>query len=628
LGTRSAAVDFEALFNASPNAYVLLNPDLTIVGANDAYLRVTGRRREDMIGRKMFDAFPGGPYDPGGASVRQLRASLERVLRERVRDTLAVIRYAVPRKTPEGEIVEDRYWSATHTPILDDRGEVALILQHTVDITELQRFREAAAAARPTELPADQIASDVFRRAQAVQEANWLLDAERRHLRQLFEQAPGFIAVMSGPQHVFKLANAAYRRLVGDRDVIGQPAKEALPETVEQGFVELLDRVHATGEPFVGRGMRVVLQREPTAPAAEVFLDFVYQPIIGPDGAVSGIFVQGHDITELKRAEEALRRSAERLLLAKEAGGVATWDWDIVHGSMWVSDSWWRLVGLAPGGPSGSYEEWLARVHPEDRPRVAAEVQRALGGAPFETEYRVVWPNGEVHCISARGRAEFGPDGRPIRLLGASIDITERKQAEERLQLLAREVDHRAKNMLTVVQALVRMTRADTARDYAQAVEGRIAALARAHMLLAESRWAGTDLKRLIEDEIAPYRGGDATRVRAAGMAVMLNPAAAQALAMALHELATNAAKYGALSAPQGRVAIDWAWAADGRFCLRWTETGGPAVHAPARRGFGARLIDQVARQQLGGEARLDWRVDGLVCELIVPAENIGPVRA
>jgi PAS domain S-box-containing protein len=177
-------IDFEALFSASPNPYVLLDLSLSIVGMNDAYLEVTMRKQEDLIGRNMFEAFPS---DPDSSSYRQLRGSLEKVIREKVADYLPLIEYAIP--LPNGQGFEERFWSATHTPLFNHNGEMTFILQHTVDVTELHRLRNLA---KSTLLPSGRsalIETDMFRRAQAVQEANQALSEERQHLRGLFQQA-------------------------------------------------------------------------------------------------------------------------------------------------------------------------------------------------------------------------------------------------------------------------------------------------------------------------------------------------------------------------------------------------------------------------------------------------------
>jgi two-component sensor histidine kinase/CheY-like chemotaxis protein len=211
-----------------------------------------------------------------------------------------------------------------------------------------------------------------------------------------------------------------------------------------------------------------------------------------------------------------------------------------------------------------------------------------------------------------------------VRISGVTVDITERKEAEERQVLLAREVDHRARNALALVQSIVRLTRADTIKSYIAAVEGRIGALSRAHTLLAQSRWQGADLARLADEELAAYRTGDADKIIARGPDLSLEPRTAQTLALALHELSTNAAKYGALSELAGRVSLTWELKPD-RLVLRWTETDGPPVQVPASPGFGIRVIGASVERQLEGDVEFDWQPQGLCCTMSVPrSEQIG----
>ena len=200
-----------------------------------------------------------------------------------------------------------------------------------------------------------------------------------------------------------------------------------------------------------------------------------------------------------------------------------------------------------------------------------------------------------------------------------TVDITERKQAEERQNLLAREVDHRAKNALALAQSIVRLTRGENVKSYIRSVEGRITALARVHTVLSLSSWQGAEIGKLIDEELAPYSTGDQIELR--GAEVQLQPATAQTVALALHELVTNSAKYGALSTLAGRLSVSWELAS-GLLCIVWVETGGPAVEIPASRGFGTRSVIASIESQLGGKAEFDWRPEGLVCRLSVPLSS------
>ena len=445
---RPPSIDFEALFGASPNPYVLLAPDLTIVTMNDAYLAATMRERSDLVGRRMFEAFPS---DPKSESYRLLRDSLDQVIRTGKRDELALIRYDSP--LPSGGY-DERYWSATHIPLMDG-DEVAYILQHTVDVTELHRLRTLAADngehARE--------ATGMFERAHAVQEANQSLAQETQRLRTLFEQAPGFIAVISAGDLRFQLANAAYRRLVGGRDVVGKTVADALPEVVEQGFPDLLRQVMTTREAFVGRGVGVMLESEGSDGLEERFLDFVYQPIISIDGEATGVFVQGHDVTDQKRGEE-------------------------------------------------------------------------------------------------------------------------------HQQLLIHELNHRVKNTLSIVQALAMQSFNDNAEPAAarRTFDARLTALSAAHNLLTMENWESAGLLETIKASIAATAGANIDRVSIAGPDTVIAPQTAVSVAMAIHELCTNAIKYGALSNDAGTVEVRWTTSPAARSGIfSRTRTSAPAWCSTAR---------------------------------------------
>ena len=332
------------------------------------------------------------------------------------------------------------------------------------------------------------------------------------------------------------------------------------------------------------------------------------------------------DITAAKRVEIERDESALRLRLAIEAGRMAVWQVDAKRG-ITPSPELNRLVGL-PAEARPTMEELNALYMPgeQDRVRGVATDAVARGERFFEAEYRMRRLDGEVRWMQVRAELALGDDGQPRSAIGVILDVTERKAAEERFQLLAREVDHRANNLLAVVQGTVQLSQAPSAAGLKDVLIGRISALGRAHQLLSEARWEGADLRRLVEEELLAFSLGEASRVSIEGPDVALSPAAAQALAMALHELATNAAKYGALSASQGRVAVRWSRAADGPLRLTWTESGGPDVSPPSRRGLGTTILGRALAGPLNGTSTLDWRPDGLVCELELPAEALEAV--
>ena len=214
----------------------------------------------------------------------------------------------------------------------------------------------------------------------------------------------------------------------------------------------------------------------------------------------------------------------------------------------------------------------------------------------------------------------------PIRDLNDQIvgacsvtrEITERKRSEQRIAMLAREAEHRTKNVLQAVQTLVHLSQAETPEQLKRVIEGRIHALANAHGLLAETRWVGADLAKLARQELAPYLESDDPHARIDGPFIPVCPTVAQAIAMMLHELTTNAVKYGALSEIDGRVEIKWDRLASDRLLLTWTETGGPAVTRPTHRGFGTHVMETLIKLDLDGGLRFDWRAEGLVCEIVL----------
>jgi PAS domain S-box-containing protein len=325
------------------------------------------------------------------------------------------------------------------------------------------------------------------------------------------------------------------------------------------------------------------------------------------------------DNTEQRRIEEELRRSRTRLTLAIDAGRMAVWSLDSETEEFVRTPELNRVLGF-PEDARPTLDDIRARYAPGELSRIQSQVQDALkrGDTFFETEFRYVWPGGELRWLLLRAEISFSSAGAPLAVIGVVIDITERKEAEERLKLLAREVDHRANNLLTVVQATVALTRAPDAQALKEILTGRISALAHAHQLLSQARWEGADLRQMVEEELRPFHMGEGGRVRLHGPTIALQPQAAQSVAMALHELATNAAKYGALSRPEGQVEVVWRGGAHEPLTLVWTERGGPRVSQPARRGLGMTVVERAVGGALQGSARFDWRPEGLVCELTI----------
>ncbi|MBR0650885.1 PAS domain-containing protein [Roseomonas terrae] len=342
-----------------------------------------------------------------------------------------------------------------------------------------------------------------------------------------------------------------------------------------------------------------------------------------------GIALDGLEHRVAERTE-SLREEQERLRLAVEAGQLGTWETELASGMTTRSPRAVEIFGLTPGIAVSSAEDWRSRIHPADRRRIL-DAWDALGAgrlALYQVEYRFRHSDGGWCWLESTGSAvRVDPaTGRPLRLAGTIKDITERREAEERRELLTQEVNHRARNTLAIVQSILRLAKAGTAAELSRLVEGRVSALARAQSLLAAEHWTGAPLAALIADELTPFgkavpaAGGAEARLRLDGPAFRIRAEAVQALGMVFHELATNAAKHGALSVPEGQVTITWVVdEATGVLRIRWAETGGPPPSFPTRRGVGSRVIEATVKGQLGGGVDRRWPDEGLVCDLVLP---------
>jgi PAS domain S-box-containing protein len=293
-------IDFNALFEVLPSPHNILDRELRFVAVNSAYERATGRSREELIGRGMFEAFP----NPGEAG-RRLNESLNKVLQTGEPDTLAFIHYEIPG--PDGQM-QDRYWTAVHTPIMGQDGAVEFVLQNTVDVTDWQKAQ--AAAALP--LGATPVGTALLQRAQEAERAQVSAVQSGEEFQRLFRQAPGFIAVLTGPEHTFTFANDAYLKLIGGRQAVGRTVAQVLPEVVGQGFIDLLKQVQSSGEPIGMTAAPILLEGKDGA-LCQRFVDFTYQPIFDGKGGVSGIFVQGADRTNEVRAAERQKLLVDEL---------------------------------------------------------------------------------------------------------------------------------------------------------------------------------------------------------------------------------------------------------------------------------------------------------------------------
>jgi PAS domain S-box-containing protein len=322
----------------------------------------------------------------------------------------------------------------------------------------------------------------------------------------------------------------------------------------------------------------------------------------------------------LERSTAKLRESEQRRSLALAAGQMGSWDWDATTDNFTWDDGQCHIFGIEPGRLPPTSASFYGFIHPDDLDGFRTEFQKmSEESSAQQFQFRIRHGDGAIRWCLMSAAATFGSDGRLARVSGVTFDITRQHENEQRQSLLAREVDHRAKNALAMVQAVVRMTRANDMNAYMRAVEGRIQALSQAHNLLADSRWQGARIRRLIEEELAPFDHEDRRRFSISGPDIILAPSIAQSLALTLHELTTNAAKYGALSTDGGSLNLSWLISSDGVLSIDWWEQGGPPTVSPQEKGFGTRILFAGVEQQLNGKAEMEWLQEGLRCKLTIP---------
>lgn len=553
-----------AVLEGITDCFYAIGRDWRFVVFNGACERYFGASRDQVLGRSLWELFPQGI---GTDFERHCRAAMD----EGVSATLQS-----PSALQPGRFVELR--------IAPMAAGIAVSLS---DITD-----RVLAEAR-------------------------LRESEAR-FRNMADHAPVMMWVTDASGHCTYLNKAWY-------DFTGQAAVEA------EGF-GWLDATHPDDRPYADEVFREANERQ--APFRVEYrlrrADGTYRwaidaaaPRFDADGAFLGYVGSVIDIDERREAEQRLRDSEERLRLATEAADVGFWDVDLVNDLLIWPASVKAMFGISPDVPV-SLDDFYAGLHPDDRDETSAAFAAAADPAAralYDVEYRTVGKeDGVIRWVAAKGRGVFDAGGRCVRVIGVAVDITDRKRAELHQRLLVNELNHRVKNTLAIVQGLAQQSfkggrELPAARH---AFEGRLAALSAAHNLLTRENWEAVSIHRIVSDAIAPYRRDGGSAFTVDGPELLLGPKTAVSLALAVHELATNAVKYGALSSPAGSVAIDWR-VVDGRLRLTWRERDGPRVEPPTRRGFGSRMIERGLAAELGGTVGIDFDPAGVVCTVDAP---------
>ena len=559
--------------------FVAWGPELSFL-YNDAYAEILSAKHPAALGARFYDIW--SEIWPDISPLIDAALAGEATYRE-----------DLPLRMRRRGFDEDTWFTFSYSPVRDERGAVAGVFCACHETTDriLAQRREAA---------------------------------ETDRQRRMFEQAPGFICTLQGPEHVFNFVNNAYERLFGARNYVGRSVRDCFPDIEGQGFFELLDQVYASGRRHVAHGARIRLRATPDGPEEDRILDFIYEPMTDPAAKVIGLFCEGHDVTETHRAQQAVRESEEDYRCAAELNPQVAWTADPDGQLDRVAPRWREWTGTS--GLGSTFAEGL---HPDDVQRTFDAWGASVAtGEPYDIVHRVRRPNGEHRWIRSRAFPRRNAHGQIVRWYGSTEDIHEQQVAEDHLRLMVLELNHRVKNSLATVQSIAVQTLrgAESPAEAREALLGRITALASAHDILTREQWDGAGVGEVAHGVLDALTGAR-ERLQVSGPFVRLDPKMALSLSMAFHELGANALKYGALSGTQGQVALDWTVEAD-ELRLTWTEHGGPPVAQPTRRGFGSRLLERGLAAELHGDVNLRFDSSGLICTIragLPPSTAITP---
>jgi PAS domain S-box-containing protein len=388
-------------------------PLYTIIDVNDAYLKATNSTREALIGTSVFGAFPANPTDEESKNIERTIYSFDEAIRSKEPHTMSNYRYDIP--IPGTDQFEERWWTTTNTPVLNDNGDVIYFIHSPINVTELYQLMQ---------------------REKAGVEA---LKQQRQLLYSTFMQAPVGIAILKGPDYVVDLINPPLCELYGKTmgDLLGRPVFEVIPSAKGIGFEELLDGVRLTGMPFKGEGVLVPLVR--SGILENVYVNFVYEPFRETDGTISGVIVIATEVTEIVNTKNQLSEAEERGRLVVDAVGLGTFDLDLKKDEIITSNIFANIFGFDEPISRGEY---VSSFHPEDLEVRTKALKEAEKCGKLQYEARVIWKDTSQHWVKIEGKVFYDIEGRPIRILGTLLDITEQRKAKEEQRKLITLVDN------------------------------------------------------------------------------------------------------------------------------------------------------------------------------------------
>jgi PAS domain S-box-containing protein len=388
-------------------------PSYTIIDVNNAYLKATNSTRVALIGTSVFGAFPANPTDEESKNIERTIFSFDEAIRSKKPHTMSNYRYDIP--IPGTNEFEERWWTTTNTPVMNENGDVIYFIHSPINVTELYK---------------------VMQREKAGVEA---LKQQQQQLFSTFMQAPVGIAILKGPEFVVDMINPPICELYGQtaRQMLGKPIFDCIPHVKGKGFEELLDSVRITGIPVKGEGAPVVLERG--GELETVYVNFVYQPFRETDGVITGVIVVANEVTETITAKKKIEEAEERARLAVDAVGLGTFDLDLLTGEMITSSIFANIFGFAKPVPRSEY---VSVFHPDDIELRKRAHEKALADGKILYEARVIWNDKSTHWLKVEGKVIYTDKGDAVRILGTLLDITEHRKALEEQRKLITLVDN------------------------------------------------------------------------------------------------------------------------------------------------------------------------------------------